>query len=63
MQLIKCVFLDNLSYRILHTYQNSLNICIFLAEKELLAYKMKGKDGFLADEESDGKRNSVVEKI
>lgn len=42
-----------------------LNICIFFAEKELLAYKMKGKDGFLADDNTDGKRNrlGVVENI
>ena len=31
------------------------SICIFCAEKELLAYKVKGKDGILADEDSDGK--------
>ena len=34
-----------------------LNMCILFAEKELLTYKMKGKDGILTDEDSDGKWN------
>lgn len=40
-----------------------LSICIFCTEKELLAYKVKGKDGILADEDSDGKLHSVIENI
>lgn len=38
-------------------------IGIFCAEKELLAYKVKGKDGILADEDSDGKKHSVIENF
>lgn len=68
----KCVFLDVLSsydwktHIEHHTYW-FLNliptICnIFWTEKELLAYKMKGKDGILADEDSDGKQHSIFLK-
>lgn len=38
-------------------------LCIFCPEKELLAYKVRVKDGILTDEDSDGKRHSVLENI
>lgn len=38
-------------------------LCIFCPEKELLAYKVRVKDVILTDEDSDGKRHSVLENI
>ena len=44
-----------------HVFKPSIGI--FCAEKELLAYKVKGNDGILADEDSDGKKHRVIENF
>ena len=49
--------------RIMSNHVVKPSIFIFCVEKELLAYKVKGKDGILADEDSDGKWLSVIENI